>query len=107
MQMRGIADEINPVTRAHGFLTIARHDQLAITDNDKNRHRQIGKQIGEMPDRGVDDRAFTIAQNADKIHLAATQRLDIKRTRHTKLVADSSRYFCFGRDDVIDWQLVR
>ena len=107
VQMLGITDEINAVTRLHHLGTIARQGQFAVANNGKDGHRQVRKQIRQMPDGRVDDRADLAALHTDKVHPAAAHILHVERPRDAQLVADGGGHLCLRRDDMVDGKLVR
>ena len=102
-----ITDEIDTITGRHHFGTVAWQRQFTIADDGKNGHRQIRKQIGQVTDRRVEDRAFIGTLHTDKIHPASTHILDVECARNPDLVADRGGHLGLGRDDMVNRQLIR
>ena len=103
--MLGVHGEIDLVSYQH-LVVAARHDQTGIPADRQHHDVEIGKQLRELAERSVNDRAAFLAAHGDHPHTPAAERQHVEGARHLKPAFDGAGDLDLGRDDQVDRHVV-
>ena len=104
-QLRPFDDEIDLVARQHLFVGVGHDDPVLPRDPDDG-DQQVRKDLGQLAQRRLDQRAVLAASHADEPHQPVDQGNHLERAGHLKTSGDGARHFDFRRDDDVDGQIL-
>ena len=103
--MVAVGDEIDLVARPD-LVVRRRHVALVVVDDTDNGDAEVGKELGQLAQRRVQDRAVIGASEADDLHQTVGQRYHVEGARHLKPAADGAADLHLRRNDDVDRHVV-
>ena len=100
-----VDDEIDLVAGQH--LVVPRgHDGTVFAHEPDDDDIEVGEQLGELPERRIDQGTGILAAHAQQLHLVVGQGNHLERPGHLEAPRHRAGHFDLGRDDDVDGHVV-
>ena len=100
-----LADDIDAVADQHRVRG-ARHEEPAFAEDADHHRLEVGEKLGELRQRGIDDRTVLPGVDADHHHIAIGEADEVRSPGRGKAPEHQFADLDFRRDDHVDRQML-